>query len=104
MQVTVSAQKMLHDIFQRNNKNIFRVFIQGGGCSGFEYDFQLESEKNSDDYIVELPHGSVVIDALSWSYLSEATLDYHADLNGARFVIHNPLVKKTCGCGASFSL
>lgn len=104
MQVTAAAEKVLVTLFTENNQSIFRVFIMGGGCSGFEYDFQLDEEIADDDHKVPVSGGHVVVDSVSWTYLSQATLDHKRDLSGARFVVDNPLVKRTCGCGASFSL
>lgn len=104
MQITKTAEQVLEQLFQKNDKKFFRVFIIGGGCSGFEYDFQLEAEVLDDDRVFHISGGAVVIDSLSWDYLSQATLDHQRDLSGARFVVHNPLVKRTCGCGSSFSL
>lgn len=104
MQITKTAEKILEQLFQKNEQKLFRIFIIGGGCSGFEYDFQLECDTSDDDRTFPMAGGAVVIDSLSWDYLSQATLDYRRDLTGARFIVHNPLVKRTCGCGSSFSL
>lgn len=80
-----------------------RVFVQGGGCSGMEYGFTFDEEKNEDDW--EIPSGStnVLIDSMSMQYLNNAEIDYVEDLTGARFKINNPQAQTTCGCGSSFS-
>lgn len=104
MQLTESAKKVLKILFEKNNMSFFRVFIRGGGCSGFEYDFQLEAEAADDDYRIAFEHGELIVDPLSWNYLSDAVLDHQKNLTGARFIVHNPLVKRTCGCGSSFAL
>jgi len=80
-----------------------RVFVQGGGCSGMEYGFTFDDEKNEDDW--EIPAGStiVLIDSMSAQYLQSAEIDYVEDLTGARFKINNPNAQTTCGCGSSFN-
>jgi iron-sulfur cluster insertion protein len=80
-----------------------RVFVQGGGCSGMQYGFTFDDEKNEDDW--EVPAGSqtVLIDSMSAQYLESAEIDFVDDLNGARFKINNPQAQTTCGCGSSFS-
>jgi iron-sulfur cluster insertion protein len=80
-----------------------RVFVQGGGCSGMEYGFTFDEEKNEDDW--EIPSGTtnVLIDSMSMQYLSNAEIDYIDDLNGSRFKINNPQAQTTCGCGSSFT-
>lgn len=104
MQVSPAAQTMLQSLFSEKEQAVFRVFIMGGGCSGFEYEFELGAEISDDDWQIPVLGGHVVVDPMSWTYLSQATLDHEKSLMGTRFIVHNPLVKKTCGCGASFSL
>lgn len=104
MQITSAAIKALEQLFEHKKQYFFRVFIMGGGCSGFEYDFQIEAEAQEDDWVIPAGVGAVLVDPLSWDYLSVATLDHEKNLMGTRFVVHNPLVKRTCGCGQSFSL
>ena len=81
-----------------------RVYVQGGGCSGFQYGFQLDPARNDDDIAVHTDDECLVIDALSLQYLEGSTVDYIDDLMGARFVVTNPNASGTCGCGASFSI
>lgn len=80
-----------------------RVFVQGGGCSGFEYGFTFDDEQNDDDW--EIPAGttSVLIDSMSIQYMQGAEIDFIDDLEGSRFKINNPNAQTTCGCGSSFS-
>jgi iron-sulfur cluster insertion protein len=80
-----------------------RVFVQGGGCSGFEYGFTFDDDQNEDDFEITYGNSSVLIDSMSAQYLQGATIDYVEDLTGARFKIDNPNAQTTCGCGSSFS-
>ena len=82
---------------------MLRVFIQGGGCSGFQYGFQFDEAPQDDDITVEQGGIKVVIDMLSLQYLSGAEIDYKDDLLGSRFLVNNPNAATTCGCGSSFS-
>ncbi len=81
-----------------------RVYVEGGGCSGFQYGFQLESEQQPDDFVFEKNGITLLIDSLSIQYLMGAEVDYLDDLMGARFLINNPNASTTCGCGSSFSI
>ena len=83
---------------------MLRVYIQGGGCSGFQYGFALEGEENQDDMIVETDGVKLLVDPMSFQYLMGAEIDYLEDLQGARFVINNPNASTTCGCGSSFGI
>jgi len=80
-----------------------RVFVQGGGCSGFEYGFTFDDEQNEDDWEIPAGSSSVLVDSMSAQYLQSAEIDYVEDLTGARFKINNPNAQTTCGCGSSFS-
>jgi iron-sulfur cluster insertion protein len=83
--------------------NTLRVYIVGGGCSGFSYGFTFDKHKEGDTAVI---NGAVtlVIDPMSYQYLVGSTVDYLEDLQGARFIISNPNAKTTCGCGSSFSV
>jgi iron-sulfur cluster insertion protein len=81
-----------------------RVFVTGGGCSGFQYGFSFDDEHQDDDTEVVKDGVTVVIDGMSYQYLVGATVDYSESLTGSQFVIENPNASSTCGCGASFSL
>jgi len=81
-----------------------RVFITGGGCSGFQYGFDFAEQVNDGDIEVETDGVTLVVDPMSIQYLEGATVDYVENLEGARFVIDNPNATTTCGCGSSFSV
>ena len=83
---------------------VLRVYIQGGGCSGFQYGFTFEKSAADDDMVVENGDVRLLIDPMSYQYLMGSEVDYKEDLQGSRFVINNPNASTTCGCGASFSI
>lgn len=80
-----------------------RVFVSGGGCSGFQYGFTFEEEVNDDDTQVQKDSVTLLVDPMSLQYLMNAEIDYQDNLNGSQFVIRNPQATSTCGCGSSFS-
>lgn len=80
-----------------------RVFVQGGGCSGFQYGFTFDESINDDDTVMDKNGVQLLIDAMSLQYLVGAEIDYKEDLEGSQFVIRNPNATTTCGCGSSFS-
>jgi iron-sulfur cluster insertion protein len=86
-----------------NPELMLRVFITGGGCSGFQYGFTFDESINDGDTAVEKCGVKLLIDPMSFQYLSGAEIDYKEDLEGAQFVIRNPNATTTCGCGSSFS-
>jgi iron-sulfur cluster insertion protein len=89
---------------EENNPNLkLRVFVQGGGCSGFQYGFTLDEAANEDDFDLEFGGVRVLVDSSSWQYLQQARIDFRDDLSGSNFVIENPQAQSTCGCGSSFS-
>ncbi|MCH2242374.1 MAG: iron-sulfur cluster insertion protein ErpA [Aquabacterium sp.] len=81
-----------------------RIYVTGGGCSGFQYGFAFDDAVAEDDTVVERGGIGIAVDAMSLQYLSGAEIDYEDDLQGARFVIRNPNATTTCGCGSSFSV
>ncbi|MFW6094667.1 MAG: iron-sulfur cluster insertion protein ErpA [Pseudomonadota bacterium] len=81
-----------------------RVFITGGGCSGFSYGFTFDEEVAEDDAVVERDGVTMVVDPLSYQYLTGSEVDYQEDLQGAQFVVANPNATATCGCGNSFAI
>jgi iron-sulfur cluster insertion protein len=81
-----------------------RIFVTGGGCSGFQYGFAFDDERKEDDFRVERGAVTIAVDAMSLQYLIGAEIDYEDKLEGARFVIRNPNAASTCGCGTSFSV
>lgn len=87
-----------------NDQLKLRVYVTGGGCSGFQYGFTFDDVTAEDDTVVEKEGIQVVVDALSFPYLAGANIDYTEGLQGAKFVINNPNASTTCGCGSSFSV
>jgi len=99
-----AAEKVRQLIEEEGNAALkLRVFVQGGGCSGFQYGFTFDEETNEDDTVMEKKGVTLLIDAMSYQYLVGAEIDYKDDLDGAQFVIKNPNATTTCGCGSSFS-
>ena len=87
-----------------NDALMLRVFISGGGCSGFQYGFTFDEEIGDGDTIVENEGVKLLVDPMSFQYLSGAEIDYSEGMDGAQFVIRNPNAQTTCGCGSSFSV
>jgi len=99
-----AATKVAELIAEEGNPELkLRVFVQGGGCSGFQYGFTFDEVVNDDDTTMTKNGVSLLIDAMSYQYLVGAEIDYKEDLQGAQFVIKNPGAATTCGCGSSFS-
>ncbi|MCX7110163.1 MAG: iron-sulfur cluster insertion protein ErpA [Proteobacteria bacterium] len=99
-----AASKVGELIAEEGNEELMlRVYVQGGGCSGFQYGFTFDESVNDDDTQVEKNGVKVLIDSMSIQYLSGAEIDYREDASGAQFVIRNPNATTTCGCGSSFS-
>ncbi|MFB9067970.1 iron-sulfur cluster insertion protein ErpA [Pseudofulvimonas gallinarii] len=99
-----AATKVGELIREEGNPELkLRVYITGGGCSGFQYGFAFEEERADDDLAVESGGITVLVDPLSLQYLHGAEIDYSENLGGAQFVIRNPNAKTTCGCGSSFT-
>jgi len=86
-----------------NNDLKLRVFVSGGGCSGFKYGFTFDELINEDDTVMEKNGVKLLIDPMSFQYLAGAEIDYQEDIQGAQFIIKNPGATSTCGCGSSFS-
>ena len=100
-----AADKVKQLIEEEGNPELkLRVFVQGGGCSGFQYGFTFDEETNEDDTTMTKNGVSLLIDSMSYQYLVGAEIDYKEDINGAQFVIKNPNASTTCGCGSSFSV
>ncbi len=99
-----AAQKVRDLIEEEGNPELkLRVFVTGGGCSGFQYGFTFEESVNDDDTVMVKNGVSLLIDPMSYQYLVGAEIDYKEDLEGAQFIIRNPNATTTCGCGSSFS-
>jgi len=100
-----AAAKVKALIEEEQKENLaLRVFVQGGGCSGFQYGFDFDDTINDDDTVVENNGVKLVVDAMSYQYLTGAKVDFVDNLEGAQFVIDNPNAKSSCGCGSSFSM
>lgn len=87
-----------------NDELMLRVFISGGGCSGFQYGFTFDEKIGEGDTIIENGGVKLLVDPMSFQYLSGAEIDYSEGMEGAQFVIRNPNATTTCGCGSSFSV
>jgi iron-sulfur cluster insertion protein len=99
-----AAAKVKQLIDEEGNPELkLRVFVQGGGCSGFQYGFTFDEVVNEDDTTMERHGVMLLIDSMSYQYLVGAEIDYQEDIEGAQFVIKNPNATTTCGCGSSFS-
>lgn len=100
-----AARKVKQLIEEEGNPNLkLRVYITGGGCSGFQYGFTFDETAKQDDWVVENQGVCLLVDALSFQYLSGAEIDYSEGIEGAHFIIRNPNAQTTCGCGSSFSV
>ena len=104
--LTESAINKITEVLSEedNPKARLRMFIQGGGCSGFSYGFVIDDEQNDDDFEIPAGPSSVLVDSMSFQYLQGSTVDYEENLMGASFKINNPQAQTTCGCGSSFSV
>lgn len=101
---THATQKLDALLKEENNPNLkLRIFVSGGGCSGFQYGFTFDEKQDENDTIIQSDGVQVLVDTLSINYLKGAEVDYVDDLNGSQFVIKNPNAASTCGCGQSFS-
>lgn len=103
---TDNAVKKVKDLIEEegNNDLKLRVFITGGGCSGFQYGFTFDEIANEDDFIVEKDGVNFLVDSMSYQYLAGAEIDYVDSFEGSQFTIKNPNASTTCGCGSSFSV
>jgi iron-sulfur cluster insertion protein len=105
--VTDNAFNKIRDLIveEKDNKNLaLRMSVKGGGCSGFQYEFTFDDKQEEDDFVVEKDFIKVFVDSMSAQYLTGATLDYKEEKFNSQFVITNPEVKGTCGCGSSFNI
>lgn len=106
LQFTDSAAMKVKSLLEEeeNPELKLRVYITGGGCSGFQYGFTFDEKVNEGDFLIEKMGVSLVVDPMSLQYLIDGTVDYVEGLEGSRFVVSNPNAKTTCGCGSSFSI
>lgn len=103
---TNSAAHKVKDLIKEENNPalMLRVFVSGGGCSGFQYGFTFDENVNDGDTKIVNGDVTLLVDPMSFQYLAGAEIDYQEGLDGAQFVIKNPQAKTTCGCGSSFSV
>lgn len=106
MTLTDNAAKKVRSLREQegNNDLMLRVYVTGGGCSGFSYNFNFAEALGEDDAQFNNGDVSLVVDSLSYQYLNGSTIDYVEGLEGSRFVVDNPNATTTCGCGSSFSI
>ena len=104
--ITERAIEKITDLLaEEGNPDLkLRTFVQGGGCSGFQYGFTFDEVQNEDDFVIERNGMTLLIDAMSMQYMLGATIDYKEELMGSSFTINNPNATTTCGCGSSFSV
>jgi len=100
-----AANKIRELVLEEQNPDLkLRVYIIGGGCSGFQYGFAFEEDSEEGDFIINNDGVEMMVDPMSYPYLMGSVVNYKEDLQGSRFVIENPNAKTTCGCGSSFSI
>ena len=100
-----AASKVSEMLLEEGDPSLkLRVYVTGGGCSGFQYSFAFDDQVAEDDLALEKEGVTLLVDAMSYQYLVGATIDYQEGLEGSRFVITNPNATSTCGCGSSFSV
>jgi len=103
--VSKVSELIIEETYTSPNKELhLRVFVQGGGCSGFSYGFTFDKDVAEDDFVLEKDGVTFLIDSLSAQYLVGAEIDFKEDLTGSQFAINNPNATTTCGCGSSFSV
>ncbi len=103
--ITASAINKVRDLLveEKLPNGALRMFVKGGGCSGYQYGFTFDEEVTEDDFVIENDNIKVIVDMISSQYLQGATLDYKEEKFNSQFIISNPNAKSTCGCGSSFN-
>jgi iron-sulfur cluster assembly accessory protein len=105
IRVTERAARQISEILRREPPGtMLRVSVEGGGCSGFQYKFDMDRDRAADDLVIEHDGATVLIDQISVGYLAGSEIDFVDDLIGASFRINNPQATASCGCGTSFSI
>jgi iron-sulfur cluster insertion protein len=106
IEITETAVEKIKDVLaEENNPDLkLRMFVQGGGCSGFSYGFTLDDQQADDDWDIEKNGVHILVDSMSAQYIQGAKVDYKENDMGSQFVIENPNAQSTCGCGSSFSV
>ena len=104
--MTQNAVQRLKTLIAEKEKTdlMLRVYVQGGGCSGFQYGFQFEEQREKDDFEFERDGVKLLVDSMSFQYLAGSEINFIDDLMGTRFVVSNPNAATTCGCGSSFAV
>ena len=102
--LTKNAQDRIESVLRESADSSFRVFVTGGGCSGFQYGFKSDNDVSFDDDVISYDNFEILVDSMSYAYILGSKLDFVEDLSGAKFVIDNPNAKTTCGCGESFTV
>jgi iron-sulfur cluster insertion protein len=104
--VSDNAVSKVRELAEQNGRHDLklRVFVTGGGCSGFQYGFSFDETEELEDSVIEKGGMSLLVDPMSYQYLVGATVDYQEGLQGAQFVVQNPNASSTCGCGSSFTI
>ena len=104
--MTQNAVQRLKTLIAEKEKTdlMLRVYVQGGGCSGFQYGFQFEEQREKDDFEFERDGVKLLVDSMSFQYLAGSEINFIDDLMGTRFVVSNPNAATTCGCGSSFAI
>lgn len=105
IELTDSAKNRIRELLAEENTPglALRVFVQGGGCSGMQYGFTFDMERNEDDFVLDQDGWALLVDSMSSQYLAGAVINYKEDVMGSNFVIDNPNAGTSCGCGSSFS-
>ena len=106
VEITENAKTKITELLKEENDPTIklRTFVQGGGCSGFQYGFTFDQDQNEDDWEFELGEYKMLVDSMSMQYLQGAVIDYKDDIMGSSFSIKNPNASTTCGCGSSFGV
>lgn len=100
----IAEQKIIEILKTESQDSYFRISVQGGGCSGFQYNFLVDNVLTEDDHIFGTETSRVVIDLISLNFIKGSSLDYLQEMSGEKFVITNPNAATSCGCGNSFSV
>ena len=106
IEITESAKSKILDLYHNEGRPELklRTFVQGGGCSGFQYGFTFDDEQAEDDFEFHLGDTKLLVDSMSMQYLAGAVIDFKEDIMGSSFSISNPNAQTTCGCGSSFGM
>ncbi|WP_343183691.1 iron-sulfur cluster insertion protein ErpA [Buchnera aphidicola] len=104
LKLTNSAIYYIKKLMKKKKNIKFRIYVTGGGCSGFEYGFKFDKKINLNDIIIKKSNIFIIIDPISIQYLIGGEIDYIENLNGSKFIINNPNAKSTCSCGTSFNI